>query len=448
LLSHYDIVKEAAEAGDDATLTNQCNLMQDYLANKYVHGSKTHKASFDMKQKFTRGMNLAKWFDARFVDISQHKGGAELRYFLGEKIFVHPDLRLPPSQWIMDIAKSRSSPEDTDSFMYKSFLHAGVLSRSADILRSMSASTGHPAAQRPPPPADSHPSTWAVNEPLEVLDHRLPQEGEEHLVGVWTTGHFFYGYDEDRGIRVVSPELGTVTWVAHDRVRPVRRPAFTTPAQEGADADEHGGSDDESSNFSDAESTVRHGGHTRARQDIGLLESGVYDPSRHQPWMAIMIVMRLSKAAQSLNHILAPQLLRIIDDESLREECLIRGNGKFIDMALIMYENEGQSPGLHMIQELNRTDLRYQGPQQLCLAISMRDAALEYADRDTIKVWELLKVLDSAISAERDPEWKRSLRDAASTTFGEATDWHQEEHENKRKNISGRGLWFWLVVVL
>jgi hypothetical protein len=42
----------------------------------------------------------------------------------------------------------------------------------------------------------------------------------------------------------------------------------------------------------------------------------------------------------------------------------------------------------------------------------MRDAALEYADRDTIKVWELLKVLDSAINAERDPEWKRSLRDA------------------------------------
>jgi hypothetical protein len=39
-------------------------------------------------------------------------------------------------------------------------------------------------------------------------------------------------------------------------------------------------------------------------------------------------------------------------------------------------------------------------------------------------------------------------RFGATTTFGETTDWHQEEHENKRKNISGRGLWFWLVVVL
>lgn len=126
LSSHYEIVETAAAAGDDVTLTNQCNILQDFLANKYIRGGKVHKAQFDEKQKFKRGMNLAKWFEARFVEISQDRGGEEMRYFLSERLALHPHLQLPPPKSIMDIAKARVSPKDTDAFMLKSLLHAAA----------------------------------------------------------------------------------------------------------------------------------------------------------------------------------------------------------------------------------------------------------------------------------------------------------------------------------
>lgn len=126
LLSHFDIVKEAVEHADDETLTNQCNIMCDFLYNQHTRGSKVHKAKFDESCKFKRGMNLKNWFEQRFVDVSQNPGAAELRYFLSEKLYLHPELRLPPTKTVMDLAKARFSPEDTDEMMYRAYVDAGA----------------------------------------------------------------------------------------------------------------------------------------------------------------------------------------------------------------------------------------------------------------------------------------------------------------------------------
>ena len=107
---------------------------------------------------------MKNWFEQRFVDVSQNPGAAELRYFLSEKLYLHPELRLPPTKTVMDLAKARFSPEDTDEMMYRAYVDAGVISRSADILRRMSAA-GEAAAVRLP----NRPSTWQFNDEVEVL---------------------------------------------------------------------------------------------------------------------------------------------------------------------------------------------------------------------------------------------------------------------------------------
>ena len=413
LLSHYDIVADAVDRMDDEALTRQCNIMQQKLASKATKGIKVHTAKFETSSRFKRGMNLPKWTEERFIEVGQHEGIWEIHLLLHEKLALHRDLQLQPPKSIMDQARARVNPEDADDSVYKAYLAAGEIQDEAII-----------AAKKLQRKIQDRPSTWEVHDEVEVLTE-IDDELEEKK-SVWVRGNmFFYKYDkEERRVVVVMADEDKLAKIPQAEVRLYLNgeAMFETPEQQ-AEA----GEDDETvSDYSDAPSRNGH-------KDIGLIESGVFIPGKHQPWMAIFIVMRLSKAAQILNQILAPQLLKLIDDQVLREECQQRGNGRFIDTLVIMFENEGQSPGLTMIQELNKSDLTYKSPKQLCLALSLRDQALEYADKDIIKVWELLKVLDTAISSERDADWKQTLRDAREMGLKQFTSRPAEAREIMRE---------------
>ena len=110
-------------------------------------------------------------------------------------------------------------------------------------------------------------------------------------------------------------------WVSPKAVRLVGYATETPQEQSGlqpdaaADAQSDEEADEEGLRGDDRHKVKRR----RWKVDIGMLESGVYVPDKHQTWMAIILAMRLSRAAQTLNQLLAPQLLKLIDDESLKE---------------------------------------------------------------------------------------------------------------------------------
>ena len=190
-------------------------------------------------------------------------------------------------------------PEDTDAFMLKSMLHAGIISNSADAIRDLTASEN----TRIP----DDPSTWQVNDEVQILraiGTPSAQDSEVRIgfTHVWVPGHNFYRFDQDSGrVQVLTPAEQSMSWHERDTVRldsglaPLQTPQRQPTVQLQAEAE----ADDEQDEFESAGSETER---PARRQDIGLLASGVYVVGKHQPWMAIIITMRLSKAAQSLNY--------------------------------------------------------------------------------------------------------------------------------------------------
>ena len=97
--------------------------------------------------------------------------------------------------------------------------------------------------------------------------------------------------------------------------------------------------------------------------NMGVLESGVYMPGIHEPWMCILTLSRVSARDQTFLEVTAPQFLRCIDDPALREQVERQGQGHIHEMVVTLYKLDGQSQGLQIIMELNAADLDYKDPK-------------------------------------------------------------------------------------
>ena len=103
------------------------------------------------------------------------------------------------------------------------------------------------------------------------------------------------------------------------------RPTFSTPRLTD--------SADKRRRYRAAQLTVKGVGFT----DVGILESGIYQKSEHEPWMCILIYSRMSGKAQRLDRHLATQFLPLlIKDTAKREICAQQSSGRFGEIVMVL----------------------------------------------------------------------------------------------------------------
>ena len=125
--------------------------------------------------------------------IGTHPGTWELRQLLHERIFVHPELRLPPPKSIMDRAKARHDPRDADSTMLGAYADAGLLPEPGNAAELPDAVQPAESAQVASARVADDPGTWQINDGVEVqFERTVEQEGVLTPVWRWEPGFRFH----------------------------------------------------------------------------------------------------------------------------------------------------------------------------------------------------------------------------------------------------------------
>lgn len=418
LQSRLDVITRAVAELDDATLTAQMDLRCRELRGMHSPGLKEYKADISSLPVFKRGDDIDRWTEHLFTKTWQHPGSAEIYQFFRELIYLDDDLRLPPPRRILDLVDHRVDPRDASTYVIEGeqrFANGGALSEGA--VDHSDADGSIPAPQQPSfsgPP--TNPDHWHLGDELEVL-LETSQDGDDGTQMLqWVRGYRFWSFSRLRGVQLVPTDSEQIETYPLNRVRLVRSD-YRTPTQR------------------DSQSTPLS---AIGDADTGVLDSGVYIPGLHEPWMCILMLARVSSRGQTFTRVLAPQLLALIQDSAMREQVAHEGQGYLHRQLLCLYKLEGQSPGLRVIIELNSTDLRYKNPYQLVSSLAKRDLALNKATPEQHKLWEYLKVLDHAVSVERDADWKRvitNIREKALTEFTRAPHMSKQAAADVRKEL-------------